>query len=535
MKIKYAFFWVLAFILPIILIEGASRMISYPGSFDYIERRLIEQDFEYRKKPGEFRIFLLGESTIHGHYLFPVSTIDRWMKMYLAHLLPSQQFQKIKIYNLGRLGEDSLFIARTFFDILPLNPDLVVFYTSHNDFIQWENRRKNLSRDWKDKLYDGFIDGIKKSAFISGLRRTTVRRRLEKSQRHAIAEEIPEGWYDHIRRKHQPNLTEARLKPGGAQSRTILRMLENNIERVIRQARHKKIPVAFFAPLSRFDAYEPFLSLHAEYLTGQPLNEWQQLHDKAEAAYAQKQFKPALILYKRCLDIDPQYALTYFKIGSCYKNLLDYKQANRYFRLANDRDHFPIRAPAAVTDYYRRLSRRELDGIYVIDTQRLFEDRSPNGLIDISLVIDQMHPTLRGQALMAEAICRLMDEQDLLSKESWPWHRLPDFKALKAAIPMDDAFRFRAAVKSADYVGSYYESAINFLNQALRIRPRSLRARSQLAWTLFKADRLKEAGEIYRALGQEHPEETLNFFKNNPDIARTLSLPWGQGLAGTAP
>ncbi len=275
MKAKYFIFWLIAFLIPLVLIEGVSRLVSYPSSFDYIERRLIEQDFEARKGRNEFRVFMFGESTIHGQYLFPNSTIARWMEIYLGHLLPPETASKIKVYNLGRLGEDSFFITQAFVDMIPLKPDLVVFYTSHNDFVQMENRIRNLNRTWKDRAYDDFINLTKKSAFISGLRRAAVRRRLAQRRREVQAEEDEDRWYDHLRRKDEPNLVQGLLPPGGRKIRAVQEMLEQNITRVIRQAQAHHIPVIFFSPLSRYDAYAPFKSVHGPYLSPSQLARWE--------------------------------------------------------------------------------------------------------------------------------------------------------------------------------------------------------------------------------------------------------------------
>jgi len=519
MKIKFFIFWLIAFLGPLVLIEGVSRLFSYPASFDYIERRLIEQNFQSRKAKDEFRIFLLGESTIHGQYLFPNSTIARWMEIYLQHLLPPETARNIKIYNLGRLGEDSFFITQAFLDTIPLQPDLVVLYTSHNDFVQMENRIKNLNRNWKDHVYNGFINLTKKSAFISGLRRAAVKRRLLRRRREVLAEAEEDRWYDHLRRKDEPNLTKGLLPPGGEQSRAIQKMLEDNIDKIIHHARCHHIPVVFFGPLSRFDAYKPFASSHADGMSAQQLVRWGEIHAQAEQTFAQQNYALAVQLYQQALEVDPDYALTYFRLGECYKRLGRYDKAKVFYRQANDRDYFPLRAPSSVFAFYRRLRQKYPGEVFVIDTQQLFEAHAPYGMIDITLVIDQMHPTMRGQALMAGAVCRVMDTQGLLRRPvQWQWQSLLPYEFLKQEIRTDDDFRFRALMSSANYVGSYYEKAIEFLEQALKIRPDSVAARSQLAWTLYKAGRLKEAARLYQGLRQDVPRLADKFFNAYPEF-----------------
>ena len=71
---------------------------------------------------------------MHGHYLYPRSTIKTWMKLYLQDLLPEASARRVTITNFGRLGEGSDFITRAFIETIPYKPNLAVFYLAHNDY-----------------------------------------------------------------------------------------------------------------------------------------------------------------------------------------------------------------------------------------------------------------------------------------------------------------------------------------------------------------------------------------------------------------
>ena len=131
---KKILFSVVAMILFFGFAELLSRVFVIPSSYDYIERRIMEEGLARHKKDGEFRIFLYGESTMHGGALYPYSTIGKWLKSYLSDLLPEDAARNIKIVNFGRMGSDSTFIANAFRETMPYKPDLAVFYTAHNDF-----------------------------------------------------------------------------------------------------------------------------------------------------------------------------------------------------------------------------------------------------------------------------------------------------------------------------------------------------------------------------------------------------------------
>ena len=79
-----------------------------PGACDFTERRIIEQGLTKYKSHGEFRIFLYGESTMQGDALYPKSTIEKWISLYVEDLLGKDTAKKVKIYNLARSGSNSL-------------------------------------------------------------------------------------------------------------------------------------------------------------------------------------------------------------------------------------------------------------------------------------------------------------------------------------------------------------------------------------------------------------------------------------------
>ncbi|MBI5144531.1 MAG: hypothetical protein HZA30_05645 [Candidatus Omnitrophica bacterium] len=126
--------------------ELISRVFVFPGSYDYIERRIIEHKLSQRKKSGEFRIFLYGESTMHGGALYPRSVIGKWLRMYLADLLPEEIMRNITVINFGRMGANSDFITNAFAETIAYKPDLAIFYIAHNNFCLFEYRLDRISK-----------------------------------------------------------------------------------------------------------------------------------------------------------------------------------------------------------------------------------------------------------------------------------------------------------------------------------------------------------------------------------------------------
>ena len=510
-----------------LLLEGIARLFYLPGSFDYIERCIIEQGLAEKKPKDEYRIFLYGESTAHGHVFFPKSTIRLWTKLYLENLLGEETAKNVKLVNFGRLGADSNFITQSFLDTLVYKPDLVIFYTAHNDFANLDNRRAIFYRmSVSENIGQFFNHIIKKSSFIRILRIANIKAKMTRNSKKECKNKKSkfDRWY--VEEKNKIDINANLLEPGSKEFNIVKEHWEGNIRRIIKVAQNHKIPIIFFEGVARYRDYPPFESKHLYLLNQQDLLKWTDLNNQAEEYFIRGQYQQASELYKKCLEIDREYAMTYFRLGQCLKKLKDYAEAKKNYLMANDKDYFPIRAPQVVNQYYDELRRQHLRGVHVIKTQKVFEEKSPNGIIDNSLILDQIHPTIKGQALMALEVVRLMYEEGYYAdKKSWRWDDLKPMEELKEKLNIDQDFQFAVYVHSARYVGSYFDEAIEYLKKALEIKPDSIIARSQLAWTYWKKGDKKEAIDLYKQLSQEDPQQASEFFKKYPEIEKEIMKP----------
>ena len=511
---QYAVSFVIVFSLFLGTTELIARVFTVSGSFDYIERMIIEQGLKPKKNPGEYRIFLFGESTMHGNHLYPKSTIKRWIELYLENLLGEEKARNVRVVNLARLGVSSDFITEAFEDTCVYKPDLVVFYSVHNDFVQLENRKDFLRpKSWKDATARFFQRLMKKSCFVSAVKRAAVAAKLRQK-----AKSLPQDdWYPEKERKvYDPE--HDLLDPATEDFKKIRDNWENNIRTIVASAKKSHIGLIFFSGLAKYKKYAPFYSVHKKNITGEALLRWQEIDQAAQHQFDAGEYARSADLYKKCLDIDPQYALTYFRLGQSYEALQDFESANRFYKSGNEKDFFPLRAPAVVNAFYQELAQREAS-VFIIPTQSLFEKHSPQGMVDDGLVLDQIHPTVKGQALMAMEIVQwLYKNNQIAPANAWQWSNLKSVEALSQQLNIDEEFEFKMYLSSAVYVGSYFKEAIGYLNKALEIHPESLAARSHLAWCYWELGEKKKALDLYKKLNQENPAEAEKFFKRHPEI-----------------
>jgi tetratricopeptide (TPR) repeat protein len=82
------------------------------------------------------------------------------------------------------------------------------------------------------------------------------------------------------------------------------------------------------------------------------------------------------------------------------------QEAHDHFVLARDLDTMPWRAPTPSQVALREAAQEE--GALLCDVEAMFHERSPEEGIGWELMLDHVHPTVQGQALIAEAVVRSM-------------------------------------------------------------------------------------------------------------------------------
>ncbi len=497
-----------------------------PGARDFIERRILEQGLTRWKSDDEIRIFFYGESTIQGDALYPRSTIDLWVKAYLDDLLKEGAPKRVRVFNFGRLGCNSRFILDSFEETLPYKPDLAVFYSVHNDFVQLDNRHTNFDQKPPRFGEKGFTsraarEFVKRSAFLSEANRLKVRYKIERSKRRDALKRAELPMIERKEKTYNPEYDA--LDQRSPVFKTILRRWRQNVQKIVHIAEERRIPVIFLSGVSDFKSYHPNESVLSAALSKDELRAWDAAFRGAEASRLAGDAAAAARLYRRALRIDAEYAMAYYRLGQCEERLGRYRRANRCYLLANEKDRVPLRAPSEVREFYSALEALGLPDVTVARTQKLFEEHSRNGIVDGDLMLDTMHPTVDGQALMALAIVKSLYARSFLPAEWWNWNKLRSIEKLKEGFDLDDDFQFLVYLNKACYIGRFYDKAIEYSNKALELRPNSSEAKRSLAWAYWRRGDEEKAVDIYRELIESAPAELADVFKQNPDLTSAIA------------
>lgn len=89
-------------------------------------------------------------------------------------------------------------------------------------------------------------------------------------------------------------------------------------------------------------------------------------------------------------------------LGRCYLRVAEVAQAKEAFVRAKDEDTCPLRMLESMHQALRRVA--AASGTPLVDARRLFEGLSPDGIPGEELLLDHVHPSIRGHQLIADAL-----------------------------------------------------------------------------------------------------------------------------------
>ncbi len=106
--------------------------------------------------------------------------------------------------------------------------------------------------------------------------------------------------------------------------------------------------------------------------------------------------------YRRLVVEQPSFAEAHYRLARLLERAADWEGAYEHYVAARDLDGLPIRCTSDFQRAYRDVARRR--DCILIDGQAYFHRIGRNGLLDDVLFQDAMHPSLRGQIALAQAL-----------------------------------------------------------------------------------------------------------------------------------
>jgi len=344
------------------------------------------------KPPDEYRIFVLGGSTVQGEPYLPDTSFTTWLEIGLQAADPSRHWE---VVNCGGVSYASYRLLPILQELLAREPDLFIFYEGHNEFLE-------------DRTYEHIKRAPRPlAAAQESLGRLRTYTLLREAVLRALARDTSPA---RERRPLLPSEVEALLDYRGgleayhrdeAWRRDVIAHWEYNLRRMTALCRASGVPLLLMNPTCNLRDCPPFKSEHRPGLTPAEPAEFDALWTAAQMKY-RDDLTGAIELLRRAEAVDDQYAALAFDLGSCYEALGDMAQAREAFLRAKELDICPLRVLEPMREAIFRVA--DETGTPLVDIGGLFDRISRGGIPGKDWLVDHVHPTIPGHQKIAEAL-----------------------------------------------------------------------------------------------------------------------------------
>ncbi len=284
---------------------------------------------------------------------------------------------------------------------LPRRPDLLIIYCGHNEFTSRLAATRDLDH-YLDARLPGTWDLLADAAAQASPLGRLIRRTAEKCR---IA--IPPPLHGYRRLVDVPIYTPEEYA-------TLLADFRRRLEAIVSYGKEIGAIVVLIIPAGNDAGFEPNRSFLP---AGTSRGERESFEREFLAAAAREVTDPAgsIALLRTLLDRQPGFAEAHYRLARLLEETGQWDLAYRHYVAARDRDGYPMRCLSAFQQVYRDVAAGS--DCVLIDAQAYLHAIGRNGLLDDQLFQDAMHPSLRGQIALAQAVLQALHARGAFG---WP-------------------------------------------------------------------------------------------------------------------
>jgi tetratricopeptide (TPR) repeat protein len=336
---------------------------------------------------GQLRIVALGSSTMAGHPFEPKFGIPQMLAWRVQEMYPERQ---VVLENLAVPGQ-SVREAIQCLQRLTLRPHLVVLYGGHNEFLHEMEECMNTGSG----PYDFADSVLVNSPLIRWLHFQLTRlhvMRMRFTARFALID------------RHVVPPMQAPLR---------LRKFEQALSQLARYGQRQSIPMLWYVPAASESGFEPSRSWVRSGTSAADEQELTQLWETIRELMRQEDWTSAAERCREGLAQQPQFAEFHFRLGECLLRMGQPQEAQRHFAQAKDYDGNPVRLPHDYQQVVQAVADRF--GIATVNGESALRPFTPQGILDRSVIYDNVHPTFRGFFLLGRAGANAVFQKKLLA------------------------------------------------------------------------------------------------------------------------
>jgi tetratricopeptide (TPR) repeat protein len=343
--------------------QDLSLFIEHPENSDYlilnpnISRRYFVKDenstrgclepFKKKKEPGTIRIFVQGSSTAYG---FPYENNGSFPRMLQYQFNQNFPNRNIEIINLSITAVNSYTLVDFVDKIIKQQPDAILIYAGHNEFYGalGVGSSGNLG---SNPMIVRF--GIQFRKLRLGQLFFRLMLRITKPASSDLSETLMKRMAE-----------DQSIKKGSVLYKKGIKQFNQNISKLLGKYQKNNVPVFVGTLFSNLKDQAPFIS---------------DSDTKENAEY----------FFTRAKESEKKH---------------DFAQALQFYTQAKDEDLLRFRAPEAINENIKALAKEF--GAILVPVEEDFKSNSLHGIVGNELVLEHLHPNLKGYYLLSTSFYR---------------------------------------------------------------------------------------------------------------------------------
>ena len=341
--------------------------------------------FPLAKPEAGLRIFALGGSASAGWPHPPEESYPRYLAHSLARTLPGRQVEVIDASAHAWAAYRVRLVLR---QVLRFDPDLVVVYSGNNEFLE---PRRYLPES-------ALPERVRRLASVRALRRLLLPLLrpdavLDAGQREHASFEV----WTKLRQRALA------LRQDPTQLRRVQDHYVDSIDGMAREARAAGVPIVLVSVPVNLRDWRPNVSAPAP--AGAVGDTWRAHVLRGRRALFRGDAAEAARALASAASLAPDHAETRFWLATALERAGRFEESVRAFRTAADLDLNPFRALSAFNVAVRGAAERHPHAV-LADVEAAFAGVSAPRAPGFDLFLDYVHPTERGNHLVAETVQR---------------------------------------------------------------------------------------------------------------------------------
>jgi tetratricopeptide (TPR) repeat protein len=371
----------------------------------YRERQVM---FSIEKDPGTFRIFCLGGSASAGWPHPAEETYSAYLESALAAAYPNRT---IEVHNVSAQAYGAYRVRMILNEIVAYEPDLVIVYSGNNEFL--EPRRYATQSHWYDTLpalasYSRAYSLIRGSPLIASWFPSNT------LQAQVVGGVAFEQW-SKIEQVPVPLRTDA------GQFQKVAEHYEFSITSVLETLDDLGVPAILMTVPSNLRDWHPHVSVP----TDPAKHAGRSQYIAGRSALLKGEVAAALEHLSQAVELSPEHASSHFHLGQALEAAGRHAEAYDSFVHARDSDANPFRALSLFNDIVRRVG-PNFANVRIADLEKAFRDASGPEAPGFGLMLDYVHPTKKGNLLIAREVFESITRAGYLGTPVKPFEHVPE-------------------------------------------------------------------------------------------------------------